>query len=57
MSLLGWFIIFILVLAELRTYLWIHTKEHMIVDTTLGQQLRINVNVTFHALTCAEVFK
>ena len=26
----------------------------MIVDTTLGQQLRINVNMTFHALTCAE---
>mmetsp|Transcript_21300 Transcript_21300/g.48190 ORF Transcript_21300/g.48190 Transcript_21300/m.48190 type:complete len:330 (+) Transcript_21300:330-1319(+) len=27
----------------------------MVVDVGLGQQLRINVNVTFHALTCNEV--
>jgi hypothetical protein len=30
-------------------------KEHMMVDTTLGEKLRINVNITFHALTCADV--
>ena len=30
-------------------------KEHMTVDTTLGQRLRVNVNMTFHALTCADV--
>ena len=27
----------------------------MTVDTTLGQRLRVNVNMTFHALTCADV--
>ena len=31
------------------------TKEHMLVDTTLGQKLRINVNITFPALSCAEL--
>ncbi len=27
----------------------------MVVDTTLGQQLIININISFHSLTCAEV--
>ena len=27
----------------------------MVVDTTLGKQLVININISFHALTCAEV--
>jgi hypothetical protein len=27
----------------------------MVVDTKLGQQLEININMTYHALTCAEV--
>jgi hypothetical protein len=44
-----------LVLAEVRNFMTPQFKEHMIVDTSLGQQLRINVNVTFHALTCNEV--
>lgn len=55
MSILGWVLIFFLVFFEVNNYLTPKFKEHMIVDTSLGQQLRINVNVTFHALTCAEV--
>jgi len=27
----------------------------MKVDFTLGQELRVNLNITFHALTCAQV--
>ena len=54
-SIVGWVLIGILVLAEVRNYMTPKFKEHMIVDTSLGQQLRINVNVTFHALTCNEV--
>ena len=30
-------------------------KEHMTVDKTFGQQLQININISFHALTCAQV--
>lgn len=55
LSLVGWFIIFILVLAELHNHFSIKTSEKMIVDTSLGTRLRINVNITYHALTCAEV--
>jgi hypothetical protein len=54
-SVIGWVIISILILGEFYNYNIIQQKEHMIVDTTLGQSLKINVNITFHALTCAEV--
>lgn len=52
-SLVGWVVILLLLLGELANYVP-QTKEHMVVDTTLGKQLRINLNITFHALTCAE---
>lgn len=55
LSIAGWVIITILVLAELNTFMTPRTTEHMIVDTTLGQQLIININISFHSLTCAEV--
>lgn len=55
LSLVGWLIITILVFAEVNSYMTVQHKEHMIVDTTLGQHLRINLDITFHALTCAEV--
>jgi hypothetical protein len=55
LSLLGWFFISILVVFELRAFMQIEYKEHMVVDTTLQQKLKINVHMTFHALTCADV--
>jgi len=54
LSLVGWVLILLLVLGEVANYSAPQTKEHMIVDTTLGKQMRINLNITFHALTCAE---
>lgn len=54
-SILGWVLIGILVLAEAKNYMTPKFKEHMIVDTSLGQQLRVNINITFHSLTCNEV--
>jgi hypothetical protein len=54
-SILGWVLIAILALAEVKNYMTPKFKEHMIVDTSLGQQLRININITFHSLTCNEV--
>lgn len=44
----------LLAFGEIGNYLSPQVREHMIVDTTLGKQLRINLNMTFHALTCAE---
>jgi hypothetical protein len=55
LSIIGWIIIAILVMGEVNNFLTPKMKEHMTVDTTLGQRLRINVNISFHALTCAEV--
>ena len=54
-SIFGWILITFLVVFEINSYMTPKFKEHMVVDTSLGQQLRININVTFHALTCAEV--
>ena len=42
-------------LGEVNNYLTPKFQEHMVVDTSLGQQLKININMTFHALTCQEV--
>lgn len=47
-------VIVILILGEIGSYCTLVTKENMIVDTTLGTHLRVNINVTFHALTCAD---
>lgn len=54
LSLIAWVLISLLVLGEFRNYMTVTTKEHLQVDTTLGQKLRINLDITFHALTCAE---
>ena len=52
----AWALTALLTLSELWTYAASNaTKEHMLVDTTLGQKLRINLNITFPALTCAEL--
>ena len=54
-SIVGWVVIAILCLGEFRNYLRPVIKEHMTVDKTFGQQLQININISFHALTCAQV--
>lgn len=54
LSVVGWVIIVILLMAEIQTYVAPEIKEHLVVDTSLGQKLRVNFNITFHALTCAE---
>lgn len=54
LSLSGWVLIFVLLSGAFWDYLTPQTREHMIVDTTLGGRLRVNVDITFHALTCAE---
>jgi hypothetical protein len=57
LSLAGWFIIAVLVLGELRTYVNCNVHEHMAVDTTMtgDRRMQINVDISFHALTCAQV--
>lgn len=42
----------ILFLSELMHYLTVTTTEHMVVDTTFSEKFRINLDVSFPALTC-----
>jgi hypothetical protein len=56
-SIIGWIIIAILVISEVSEYRShdTHIKEHMLVDTTIGSNLKISMNITFHGLRCSEV--
>ena len=54
LSILAWIIISFLILGELYNYRAVTIKEHLKVDTTFGQKLKITLDITFHALTCAE---
>lgn len=42
----------VLFLSELHAYLSVNTHEHMIVDSTLGEKLQINVDISFLAINC-----
>ena len=55
LSLAGYCVMAMLVLAETWTYLTVEDRDHLKVDTSLGQRLNITLNVTFPALTCDEV--
>mgnify|MGYP003877642669 CR=1 FL=1 len=46
---------FLLFCSELSTYMTTTVKDHVVVDPTIGTKLRINFNITFHALTCRGV--
>jgi hypothetical protein len=46
----------ILFVTELSIYLSSDIKPELYVDTSLGEQIQINVDVTFHALPCACTF-
>jgi len=46
-------IIFLLVVSEFRSYLTPTTTDHLYVDTTRGERIRVNLNVTFPNLPCA----
>ena len=46
-------IIFLLVISELRAYLTPVTTDHLYVDTTRSERIRINVNMTFPSMPCA----
>jgi hypothetical protein len=54
-SIVGWVVVAILLLVETRVYFTAITREHLTVDDARNEQLRININITFHALTCAQV--
>ena len=46
-------LIAVLTVIEVADYLQVKQDDHLFVDTSRGQQLRINLNVTFPALPCS----
>ena len=46
-------VIFLLVVSELRAYLTPTTVDHLFVDTTRGQRIRVNLNITFPNMPCS----
>lgn len=51
-SLLSMAVVGILTLSEIARYLSIEIHDHMVVDPSFGQKLKIDFNVSFHALNC-----
>ncbi|EKX52186.1 hypothetical protein GUITHDRAFT_65491 [Guillardia theta CCMP2712] len=51
-SILGFLIMFVLILGEINLYLTIQTDHELSVDTSRGEKLQINFNITFHAMPC-----
>lgn len=43
----------LLTIIEVSDYLQVKVDDHLFVDTSRGQQLRINMNITFPALPCS----
>jgi endoplasmic reticulum-Golgi intermediate compartment protein 3 len=54
-SLVAFAFMAVLFLSEFASYVRPPLEERIEVDKTMGERLRIHMNVTFHALTCAEV--
>ena len=48
-------LIVLLAAVEIIDFAQLKTHEHLYVDTSRGQQLRINVNITFPALPCSVI--
>ncbi|GMP80221.1 hypothetical protein CsSME_00035402 [Camellia sinensis var. sinensis] len=46
-------VMFLLFISELRLYLYTVTETQLLVDTSRGETLRINFDVTFPALPCS----
>ena len=52
-SILSCSVIFMLIVSEFRAYMSPTMSDHLHVDTTRGERIRINLNVTFPRMPCA----
>ncbi|KAG2767464.1 hypothetical protein JG687_00012119 [Phytophthora cactorum] len=53
-SIVAGIVMAILFLSELSAYLSVNTHEHMVVDSTLGEKLQVNLDVSFLAVNCRD---
>ena len=54
-SVVSFIIIALLVLSEGKTWLWPVTREHVTVDSAIEGRVRINFDISLHALRCDDV--
>lgn len=56
-TIIGYIIMSILVISELYNWLDLSqsTVENVIVDTSLGKKMQVNINITFPALACVDL--
>ena len=52
-SLVSLSVIALLVISELRAYLTPTTVDHLYVDSSRGERIKINLNITFPNMPCA----
>lgn len=45
-------VMLVLFLSELKAYLYVHTHEHMVMDSTIGAKLQVNMDISFLAINC-----
>ncbi|OWZ08160.1 Endoplasmic reticulum-Golgi intermediate compartment protein [Phytophthora megakarya] len=53
-SVVAGIVMLILFLSELSAYWSVNTHEHMVVDSSLGEKLQVNLDVSFLALNCRD---
>jgi len=54
-TVITFFILTLLFLSELSSYLHVEVVDHIFVDTTLNQKLHIGLNITFPQLRCSDI--
>ncbi len=55
LSLATFVVLFILCCSEFHAYRTTTTSDHIRVDTTVGERMKINMNITFTHLPCSEI--
>lgn len=52
LSMISLVVMIVLFLSEFWSFISVDTVEHLVVDTTIGQKISIQFDLTFHALSC-----
>ncbi|CAN0550308.1 unnamed protein product, partial [Ectocarpus sp. 12 AP-2014] len=55
-TIIFWVLMVVLCVGEVQAYRKVQAPtERVVVDSTMGQKLRINIDMTFHSIPCLDV--